>query len=342
MADISSTLAGWSSTTASNSPADTTAISSGLAGNLRELQGVVIRGLSHKGSDIASAATTDLGGTEGLGHDISGTTTITSFGTGREGLLKILQFDGALTLTHNATSLVLPGGVNITTAAKDVAVMFSEGSGNWRCYGYFSAASGAFVNINGLTEDTAAVDASDYVMTYDGSASLHKKVALKRMSGYLDTEAASTSGTSVSFTSIPTWVKKITVMFIGVSTNGTSNLQIQLGDAGGIETSGYISNAFGANNSGVIGTTSSAITTGFLLMSVNAAAATWHGSVIINLEDASDFSWVCQGALTRGDTGTAFSCSGYKATSAALDRISITTVNGTDAFDAGAINVLYE
>lgn len=141
MADVASTLAAWSNTTASNTPTDTTAIGSGLAGNLREIQGVITRGLSHKGSDIASAATTDLGGTEGLAHDITGTTTITSFGSGRAGLLKLLQFDGALTLTHNGTSLVLPGGANITTAAGDVAIMFSEGSGNWRCYAYVRTAA---------------------------------------------------------------------------------------------------------------------------------------------------------------------------------------------------------
>jgi hypothetical protein len=140
LADVGSTLASWSSTTGSNSPAGATNISTGLDDNLRELQGVVVRGLSHKGADIASAGTTDLGAIEGLMHDITGTTTITSFGTVRAGIWKIVKFEGALTLTHNATSLILPGGINITTADGDIAIFISEGSGNWRCVSYFYAA----------------------------------------------------------------------------------------------------------------------------------------------------------------------------------------------------------
>ena len=141
MADVAATLAQWSSTTNSNTPSGSTTVGSGVDDNIRELQGVIVRGFSHKGSDIASAATTDLGAVEGLGHDITGVTTITGFGTVRAGILKVIKFEGALTLTHNATSLILPGAANITTADGDVAIMFSEGSGNWRCWGYMKAAS---------------------------------------------------------------------------------------------------------------------------------------------------------------------------------------------------------
>lgn len=132
MADVASTLAAWSSTTNSNSPAGTATVGTGVDDNLREIQGVIVRGLSHKGSDIASAATTDLGAVEGLMHDITGTTTITSFGTVRAGILKVVKFEGALTLTHNATSLILKYGQNHLTADGDVFVFISEGSGNWR------------------------------------------------------------------------------------------------------------------------------------------------------------------------------------------------------------------
>lgn len=141
MADVAATLAAWSSTTNSNSPAGTATVGPGVDDNFREVQGVVVRGLSHKGADIASAATTDLGAVEGLMHDITGTTTITGFGTVRAGILKVLKFEGALTLTHNSTSLILPGGANVTTADGDIAIMFSEGSGNWRCLGYLPAAT---------------------------------------------------------------------------------------------------------------------------------------------------------------------------------------------------------
>jgi microcystin-dependent protein len=156
-ADVATTLAGWSSTSNSNSPSGATSVSANLDDNLREIQGVVVRGLSNKGADIASAATTDIGAVEGLMHDITGTTTITGFGTVRAGIWKILKFEGALTLTHNATSLILPGGGNITTADGDVGVFISEGSGNWRCvsYQYATNASvpvGAVMPFAGTTE----------------------------------------------------------------------------------------------------------------------------------------------------------------------------------------------
>ncbi len=139
MPDVGTTLASWSNTSASNSPSGGTTISTGLDDNLREIQGVLVRGLSHKGADIASATTTDLGAVEGLMHDITGTTTITGFGTVRAGIWKVIKFEGALTLTHNATSLILPGGANITTANGDVAGVMSEGSGNWRVLWYVKA-----------------------------------------------------------------------------------------------------------------------------------------------------------------------------------------------------------
>ena len=89
-----------------------------------------------KGGDIASASSIDLGATTGNYVDITGTTTITALGTSDAGVWRIAQFDGALTLTHNATSLILPTAANITTAAGDHAAFVSLGSGNWRCVSY--------------------------------------------------------------------------------------------------------------------------------------------------------------------------------------------------------------
>lgn len=90
---------------------------------------------------IASATTTDLGSVPGRYVSITGTTTITGLGTIKAGTIKYVKFAGALTLTHNATSLILPGAANITTAAGDTAIMVSEGSGNWRCLVYERAAT---------------------------------------------------------------------------------------------------------------------------------------------------------------------------------------------------------
>jgi hypothetical protein len=96
MADVAATLAGWLSTSASNGPSGATTIGTGLDDNIREIQGVIVRGLSHKGSDIASVAgTTDIGAVEGLMHDITGALAITGLGTVRSGILKVLKFEGA-------------------------------------------------------------------------------------------------------------------------------------------------------------------------------------------------------------------------------------------------------
>lgn len=88
------------------------------------------------GTDIASATTTNIGAATGGYINITGTTTITGFGTVTAGVRRKVKFTGILTLTHNGTSLILPGAANITTAANDTAEFASLGSGNWVCLWY--------------------------------------------------------------------------------------------------------------------------------------------------------------------------------------------------------------
>ncbi|KFC73186.1 hypothetical protein FG93_01930 [Bosea sp. LC85] len=91
-------------------------------------------------ASLASAATVDLGSTAGSTITITGSTAITSLGANAvAGTAKFVRFAGALTLTNNATSLILPGGVNITTAAGDQAVAIALGSGNWSIWSYSRA-----------------------------------------------------------------------------------------------------------------------------------------------------------------------------------------------------------
>ena len=150
------------------------------------------------------------------------------------------------------------------------------------------------------------------------------------------TAVASTSGTSIDFTGIPAGVKRITVMFSGVSTSGTSVPLIQIGDSGGFETSGYLGTA-----SNLTSTTSTAeYTAGFGLGASSAAAQTRIGSIIITL--VSPNTWVASGSLGRGDAAGTFVTGGSKTLSDTLTQVRITTVNGTDTFDAGSINILYE
>jgi hypothetical protein len=152
------------------------------------------------------------------------------------------------------------------------------------------------------------------------------------------TSVASTSGTSIDFTSLPTGLKRITVMFNGVSTNGTSIVQVQLGDAGGIESTGYLSSA-GIIASSTVGSTKTS-TTGLVTDGFASAVNVRSGLLVI--ASLGSNSWCISGNMSdNAQTQTSFAA-GAKTLSATLDRVRITTVNGTDTFDAGTINILYE
>jgi hypothetical protein len=151
------------------------------------------------------------------------------------------------------------------------------------------------------------------------------------------TSVASTSGTSIDFTSIPSWVKRITVMFSEVSTNGSSVVQVQLGDSGGIETSGYL----GASSEISAAVSSSNYTSGFGIQGASASNIR-HGIITISLLNSSTNTWSVGAAMSLSNLAYTIITSGSKSLSATLDRVRITTVNGTDTFDAGTINILYE
>lgn len=148
------------------------------------------------------------------------------------------------------------------------------------------------------------------------------------------TVVASTSGTSIDFTSIPSWVKRITVMMNGVSTNGTSNLQIQIG-SGSVTTSGYSSSASFITT----GVGSATSTTGFIVTPSVAAATVSSGNIMLCL--LTNNAWTYSGFLSLA-TGTQLSAGISASLGGILDRVRITTVGGTDTFDAGNINILYE
>jgi len=152
------------------------------------------------------------------------------------------------------------------------------------------------------------------------------------------TSQASTSGTVIDFTSIPDWVKRVTVMFSGVSTNGTSAVTIQIGDSGGVEVSGYLG-AIGRTGAGTAGANNS---TGFLVEDSGATTVIRQGSIALNLLNSSTNTWTAMGAVGRSDSANIYIQGGSKSLSATLDRVRITTSGGTDTFDAGTINIIYE
>ena len=154
----------------------------------------------------------------------------------------------------------------------------------------------------------------------------------------LATEQPSTSGTEIDFPSIPSWVKQITIMFVGVSTSGTDDILIQLGDSGGIEATGYLGSSTALGS----GAATANYTAGLGLNDSVGAAAVRHGHIILSLENAAAFTWVGSAFISLSDSAGTVISGASKSLSAALDRVRITTVGGSDTFDAGAINILYE
>lgn len=150
------------------------------------------------------------------------------------------------------------------------------------------------------------------------------------------TSVASTSGTSIDFTSIPSWVKRVTVMFSGVSTNGSSVVQMQLG-SGSVTTSGYVG---ASDNQASSGGSTTSFSSGLALERTATSAYVRQGLATFCLIGSN--TWVgtylgcTTGSLTVAFGSTAVTLGG------ALDRVRITTVNGTDTFDAGSINILFE
>jgi hypothetical protein len=153
----------------------------------------------------------------------------------------------------------------------------------------------------------------------------------------LATAVASTSGTSIDFTGIPSWVKRITVMMIDNSTNGTSNYLLRIGDASGFSSSGY--SGFTKRVAGTTLTTSTITTNGYLATTLTAAAQTVNGSITIT--NVTGNLWLIQGSIMASNDDLFLSVS-RNTLSDTLTQVRITTVNGTDVFDAGTINIMYE
>lgn len=146
-----------------------------------------------------------------------------------------------------------------------------------------------------------------------------------------------TNQTAPDFTGIPSWVKRITVMLSGLSTNGTGIPLIQLGDAGGYETTGYTGVTGITDASPTYGAT--ALSSGVLLSNGNAATYTFQGSVTFT--NISGNIWVFSGTIGMTGLSRAAYTGGSKTLSATLTSVRL-YIDGTQQFDAGTINILYE
>lgn len=194
----------------------------------------------------------------------------------------------------------------------------------------------------GYTEiDAPAVAGSNTLLLPASNGSAYQVVRNGATAGSLEftdkivsgTAQASTSGTSIDFTSIPSWVKRITVMFDGVSTTSTSPIGVAVGTVAGFITSGYEG---GASNQAA---TFTANTNCLLINPASIAAGASRGHAILTL--ISSNRWIFSAGVQNGSTNLA-GAGGAITLSGTLDRVRITTVNGTDTFDAGSINILYE
>jgi hypothetical protein len=201
------------------------------------------------------------------------------------------------------------------------------------------------IGLKGNTDGSGAVQigGSDAITistglntTFAGTVTASGGVLYPLTSG---TAIAATSGTALDFTGIPSWAKRITVMFNQVSTSGTSFVVVQVGSSS-FSTSGYASTSGWINDVGSV--TLTAQTAGFAIYA-NTAAFSRNGIMTLALVSAN--TWVSSHSIGGSYSGTFYSANGggiSPALAGALDRVRITTVGGTDTFDAGSINILYE
>ena len=214
-----------------------------------------------------------------------------------------------MSLTTVDGSLISSGAITLTTQVTGTLPVANGGTGVTTSTGSGAVVLGTSPSISGAVLSTMASS----VLT----------------SG---TAVASTSGTSINFTSIPSWVKRITVMFNGVSCSGTSNLLVQLGTGGTptYTTSGYIS----TSNGGTVGSS----TAGFIVWEDTPSQIFSGSMTIFNI---SGNVWV-QSHAGKISTTSCVHGGGDVSLGAVLTAVRITRVNGTDTFDAGSINLMYE
>lgn len=247
---------------------------------------------------------------------------------------------GSVLVTLNGTRL-RPGDDYTATTGAAVVLLVAAAAGDELVIDSFTTFDLANVYTKSQTDAGFISSVNGAVGTNnlaDGSVT-PVKLSQKLTSG---TAVASTSGTSIDFTSIPSWVKRITVMFNSVSLSGTAYVQVQLGDSGGIENTGYTGSIQTIGNTGTgIGTNLSA---GFQTENWTywTASSARMGSMTIT--NVSGNIWVASWVM--GATNTVVVANtwggGVKTLSDVLTQVRVTTTNGTDTFDAGSINILYE
>ena len=200
---------------------------------------------------------------------------------------------------------------------------------------YDSDTTGNLVIKTGPSAATAATFHGNSATTLNGDVYLTNISTPLRPLVSGTANSSISGGTVVDFPIIPSWAKRVTVMFSGVSTNGSSNYQIQIG-SGSVLTSGYTS---GASYQGTAQAGANA-STGFLVVNAPGAASILSG--FVTLLNITSNSWVYGSVISRTNEAYTQIGGGNVTLSGTLDRVRVTTVNGTDTFDAGTINIMWE
>jgi len=260
-----------------------------------------------------------------------GTVAVSSGGTGATTLSTGNLLVGNATTAVTSVAPSSNGQVLLVTAGTSVtAGLFVIGAS----YTITAVGTTSFTAIGASANTVGVSFVATGVGTGTGTATLNTWASGSSVKSA--TSQASTSGTSIDFTSIPSWAKRITVLWSAVSTSGTSVPIIQIGTSSGPTITGYNGTSI---NSVVGGTLSGATSTiGFPFRSTSGTASLYGSCTISNLNGNN---WVCSGVFNDSSSAN-ITISGGVTLGATLDRVRITTTNGTDTFDAGSINIFYE
>jgi len=242
------------------------------------------------------------------------------------------------TLNVTGVSTVANGQItNLNVSGVTTTTTLNVGTGGT----IITTTSGGLVGI-GTTNPTSTLTVNGNA-NISGVVTASSFVASNGFQGTITAGIAQTSGagisTSIDFAGIPSWAKRVTVMFNGVSTNGSSTLLIQLGSGSFVGT-GYTSIV--TSSSAAPATTTSVF--GLILANLVNASSIFYGKIDVVSISSNNYisSGILYNTLNSSSVPSTNVSAGKISLSGTIDRIRITTSAGSDTFDAGEINILYE
>lgn len=250
--------------------------------------------------------------------------------SGVQSTIVVLALDNAGVVQLGVVNL--SGGTNLDETTLINATAITSGSSLANVVYSTSSVSGVPYRVMGFIQSTQAT-AGTWATTPSEVQGQGGQTIIGMPKITLAAPQNTTSGTSIDFTGIPAGVKRVTITFTAVSTNGVSNPQVQIG-SGGIQTTGYVSSSTVLTGAAV---TQTVVASGFHMNSSNAANQIF-GAITLTLSNAG--TWVCSGSVATG-TSSIITAGGVQL-AGVLDRVRLTTIVGTDVFDAGLVNILYE